>query len=176
MCWLEQFGRVEHFSFSQVFYESIIYVAQAYICSFIFLTTLFSSYKWGTETGQGEFIKSIAVKQLDYRPDPFITVLHEWLGVWVHAREEERVVSGLTNDDWRQGLNLWRQQSYRKRSLARKQTVVFRTALVSHTRRNCSRLFPFTECILLRACYEFSVDSTLHVCHTSLHTSTGTSN
>lgn len=36
----------------------------------------------------------------------------------VHAREEDRAVSGLTNDEYRQGLNLWRQQSYHKNSLA----------------------------------------------------------
>lgn len=154
------------------FNELNIFIAQANTSSFIFLQPSFWGYKWGIETGQAEFIKSIVVKQ-HYRPDPFITVpLYEWrrvcecVGVWVHAREDERVVSGLTNDDWRQGLNLWRQQSYRKRSLVRNKLLLSRSARVRDTRQKCpgGNMFLFTQCILLLFCFQFSVDASLHVC------------
>lgn len=70
--------------------------------------------------GQGKFIKSITLK-LGYKPWPISLPFHLCVCSLMHNykwREEDRAVSGLTNDNSTvTGPNLWRQQSYQKHIL-----------------------------------------------------------
>lgn len=61
-------------------------------------------YKSISEAGQVDLMKH--------------TLTHLVPCLFLCEREEDRAVSGLTNDDYRQGLKLWRQQSYHKHGLA----------------------------------------------------------